>query len=133
VELRSPRELLVWLVGLPGSIGRITTNGVVTTYTDPSINTSPPLGITAGPDGALWFTNLSNNSIGRITTSGVVSNYTDPSINYPQYIAAGPDGALWFANSGNNSMCRARSLLSWTGRQRLPSAFSQTGETPTRR
>ena len=27
-------------------------------------------GITAGPDGALWFTNYGNNSIGRITTAG---------------------------------------------------------------
>ena len=26
------------------------------------------MGITAGPDGALWFTNCGNNSIGRITT-----------------------------------------------------------------
>src|ERR1700691_4982033 len=27
-----------------------------------------PVGITAGPDGALWFTNFHNNSIGRSTT-----------------------------------------------------------------
>ena len=64
------------------SIGRITTAGVVTNYTDPSIN--EPEGITAGPDGALWFTNNGNNSIGRITTAGVVTNYTDPSISSPE-------------------------------------------------
>jgi IPT/TIG domain len=28
-----------------------------------------PYGITAGPDGALWFTNAGNNSMGRITTA----------------------------------------------------------------
>ena len=78
--------------------GRITTSGVVSTYTDPSID--DPSGITAGPDGALWFTNAGNNSIGRITTSGVVSTYTDPSIDLPEAIAAGPDGALWFVNDG---------------------------------
>ena len=50
---------------------------MVTNYTDPSFNF--PSGITAGPDGALWFTN--DNSIERITTDGVVSNYTDPSID----------------------------------------------------
>ena len=50
------------------SIGRITTTGMVTNYTDPSINN--PLGITAGPDGALWFTNHGNDSIGRITPIG---------------------------------------------------------------
>ena len=30
-------------------------------------------GITAGPDGALWFTNRDNDSIGRITTSGAIT------------------------------------------------------------
>ena len=81
------------------SVGRITTGGVITSYTDPSIN--GPYGITAGPDGALWFTNVGNYSIGRITTGGVVTNYSDPSINFPLAIAAGPDGALWFTNYGS--------------------------------
>jgi streptogramin lyase len=27
------------------------------------------VGITVGPDGALWFANNGNNSIGRITTA----------------------------------------------------------------
>jgi virginiamycin B lyase len=76
------------------SIGRITTAGKVTTYTDPSI--SRPAWIAAGPDGALWFTNYGNNSIGRITTAGKVTTYTDPSISLPYGIAAGTDGALWF-------------------------------------
>ena len=59
------------------SIGRITTSGVVTNYTSPTIDLTYGGSITAGPDGALWFTNLGNNSIGRITTSGVVTNYTN--------------------------------------------------------
>ncbi len=85
------------------SIGRITTSGVVTQYTDPTIDF--PHSITTGPDGALWFTN-SNNSIGRITTDGVVTNYTDPSIDAPQGITTGPDGALWFTNGYGNSIGR---------------------------
>ena len=59
-------------------------------------------GITAGPDGALWFTNYQNNSIGRITTGGVVTNYTGTGISAPRGITAGPDGALWFTNTGNS-------------------------------
>ena len=51
----------------------------VTTFSDPSI--SYPYAITTGPDGALWFTDIDNNSIGRITTAGVVTEYTDPSIS----------------------------------------------------
>ncbi len=44
-----------------------------------------PDGVTTGPDGALWFTNLSNNSIGRITTSGVNTNFTARGIDDPRH------------------------------------------------
>ena len=84
------------------SVGRITTGGAVSSYTDPSVDF--PYGIASGPDGALWFANNSNNSIGRITTGGVIGDYTDPSIRGPVGIAAGPDGALWTANGGNSSI-----------------------------
>jgi virginiamycin B lyase len=88
--------------GDPGSIGRITTAGVVTFFTDPRI--SEPDWITAGPDGALWFTNGAGGgftfaSIERITTSGTLTTFTAPSISEPAGIATGPDGALWFVNS----------------------------------
>ena len=57
-----------------------------------------PAGITAGPDGALWFTEIGANKIGRITTLGVVTNeFTVPTANSdPVFISVGPDGALWF-------------------------------------
>jgi len=93
----------LWFTNYYNLIGRITTSGVVTTYTDPS--GSGTGSITAGPDGALWFIN-GINSIGRITTAGVVTTYTDPGIANPQEITAGPDGALWFTNAGNNSIGR---------------------------
>ena len=78
-----------------GSIGRITTSGTVTDYTDPGF--SHPQRITAGPDGALWFTQ-GDDAIGRITTTGKITVYTVPGISNPQGITAGPDGALWFTN-----------------------------------
>jgi virginiamycin B lyase len=34
--------------------------------------------ITAGPDGALWFTEFTVSKIGRITTAGVVTEYSIP-------------------------------------------------------
>ena len=76
----------------------------VTNFTGTGID--EPDGITAGPDGALWFTNPANNSIGRITTSGTVTNYTGTGIDDPDGITAGPDGALWFTNFNNNSIGR---------------------------
>ena len=66
--------------------------GVITNYTGTGI--SDPNYITAGPDGALWFTNLGNDSIGRITTSGIVTNYTGAGIGDPYAITVGPDGAV---------------------------------------
>jgi len=44
---------------------------VITEFTVPT-GSSFPLGIAAGPDGALWFTENSANKIGRITTPVVV-------------------------------------------------------------
>ncbi len=92
----------LWFVGQSGYdsglIGRMTTTGAFTFYTDSSGFT--PDEITTGPDGALWFSDTDGNLVGRITTAGAITNYTDPSIIGPSGIAAGPDGALWFANTG---------------------------------
>ena len=56
---------------LRNKIGRITTAGAVTEYTVPTGGANPT-GITAGPDGALWFTESNANKIGRITTGGTL-------------------------------------------------------------
>ena len=47
--------------------------GVVTLFTDPGFANA--LGITAGPDGNLWFTDTDTDSIGRITPSGAVTMF----------------------------------------------------------
>ena len=55
------------------------------------------LGITSGPDGALWFTQELASRIGRITTGGKQSSFKTTTANAePQSITAGPDKALWF-------------------------------------
>ncbi len=84
-------------------IGRITTAGSADEYTNATI--SGPDGIAAGADGALWFTNLGDNSIGRITTAGAVAAFPGL-INGPVGIAAGADGALWFTNYTDDSIGR---------------------------
>jgi hypothetical protein len=78
-------------------IGRITTSGTATEF---SMSGGQPLGITAGPDGNLWFTE-GIGEIGRITPSGVVTEFIVPSSRTPADqditgITAGPDGNLWF-------------------------------------
>jgi streptogramin lyase len=57
----------LWFTNNNDVIERITTAGVVSNYTDPTIR--EPYAITAGPDGNIWFTNVGNNSIGRVSIS----------------------------------------------------------------
>ena len=81
------------------SLGSAQTVGV-TAYPVPTPN-GGPAGITAGPDGALWFTERAGNRIGRITTPGAITEYPIPTAGArPFGITVGPDGALWFTESG---------------------------------
>ena len=74
--------------------------GGIAVYQDKSGHN--PIGIVAGSDGALWYTNAGPSpSIGRITTAGKITHYTDPRLTRPFGIAAGPDGALWFTNGSD--------------------------------
>src|SRR5260370_38884686 len=59
---------------------------------------SVPTGITAGPDGALWFSEDLNNKIGRITTDGVITEFPNAGTDLSG-ITSGPDGALWFTDN----------------------------------
>ena len=60
-------------------------------------HSSSPYGLTAGPDGAVWFAECNGNKIGRITTAGVITEYPLPEGgSCPTQITSGPDGAMWF-------------------------------------
>ncbi len=72
---------------------------------DPIVGGAPE-GITAGPDGALWFTE-GRGQIGRLTTSGQLREFRLPAVvSTPWGITAGPDGALWFTEYEANSIGR---------------------------
>jgi len=55
--------------GEAGFIGRITTNGAMTIYSEPGIGLSGTADLIAGPDGSMWLTNYSGDSVERIATS----------------------------------------------------------------
>jgi virginiamycin B lyase len=68
---------------------------------------SQPYEIVTGPDGALWFTELSGNKIGRVTTAGVITEFAVPTNGgQPTGIVAGPDGNLWFTEAGGGKIGR---------------------------
>ncbi|MGY2897014.1 virginiamycin B lyase family protein [Deinococcus sp. UYEF24] len=82
---------------------------VFSDYSVPTDN-SALAGITAGPDGNLWFVENGSDQIGRITTTGVVKNeYSVPitgSSSGLLNIVTGPDNALWFTENNANRIGR---------------------------
>ena len=85
-------------------IGRISPSGSITEFPLPTANSYSD-GITTGPDGNLWFTEVLVNQqhtiigskIGRISPSGSITEFPLPTANsYPDGITSGPDGNLWF-------------------------------------
>jgi streptogramin lyase len=66
---------------------------------------SGPQGITAGPDGNLWFAENATNQIGRITPTGTITEFPiTTSGSDPAGIVAGPDGNLWFTEFFGNKI-----------------------------
>ena len=77
---------------------------------------SLPTGITAGPDGNVWFTDQGNLnlqtspptvlSIGLITPTGAISQFSLSARPFqgPSGIVTGPDGALWFTVGLTNNV-----------------------------
>jgi streptogramin lyase len=54
-----------------------TTGGPVVSEFDTGLTSGVSLwGITAGPDGNLWFTEESHNAVGRITPGAVITEFT---------------------------------------------------------
>jgi len=95
--------------GYTDAIGRITTSGAVTLFTNGLTTGDPAVhDITLGPDGNVWFTEEFANKIGRITTSGVITEFSigiTPNANLVD-ITAGPDGNVWFTEYGANRIGR---------------------------
>ncbi|MDB5619894.1 hypothetical protein [Tardiphaga sp.] len=66
-----------------------------------------PRGITVGPDGHIWFTELAANKIGRVTLTGAFTEFEIPTENAQAYgIVTGPDQNLWFTESGAGKIGR---------------------------
>jgi len=70
---------------------------VITEYPIPT-PTSVPIGVAAGPDGNVWFTESNRyvEQVGRITPAGLVTEFHMNSNVMPQLITSGADGNLWF-------------------------------------
>ena len=76
---------------------------LVTEFTLPA-GSSSPAGITAGPDGNLWFTETGTNKIGEIDRRLTLHRVHAPRRHSPYGITTGPDGNLWFTEFGTSKI-----------------------------
>ena len=96
-------------LGVVGAPGLAAAQVVVTEFPVITSN-SQPSGITAGPDGNLWFTEAAAGTIGRITPAGFVTEFPVLTAgSQPQSITTGPDGRLWFTEFLGNRIGRMSS------------------------
>lgn len=104
----------VWMTGdgATNYLARVSAGGkLIATY--PTGGT--PDSITAGPDGAMWFTEADGNAVGRITRGGVINTFPVPIPGAgPRGIALGADGALWVTLFRANQVARLTTGGTWT-------------------
>src|SRR5579872_5201098 len=125
-----PRRLRLGLfAGLLTSLAFAPLRAQYTEYVILNLQAKQPSGITAGPDGAMWFTGELPSAIATITSSqqGFTNVYAYQLPNptsYPMAITSGPDGALWFTEYGANKIGRITTHGSIT-EYPIPTANSQ--------
>ncbi len=99
-------------------IGRISTSGEVTEFSEGIDEDSGLSGIALGPDGNLWFTEFNARQIGRITPVGVVTEFSAGiSANAsPNEIVAGPpgDNHLWYTDLNGRRIGRVNAATGTT-------------------
>src|SRR5207248_2546691 len=94
-------------------IVRITPAGTFTEFTIPT-GVSGPVGIAAGPDGNLWFTEDTTSKIGLVG-AGVPA----PSVRAPSVTGSG--------EQGTQQVCQGDQWAQWAGQPPSYSAFSFDG------
>ena len=117
----------LWLgMGGTGAIGRMTTSGVVTTFPIPG-GGAVAMGLTAGPDGNVWFTyeSGSGGGLGRVSPAGTFSMFPlSPPARGVFGITSGPDGNLWFTEAGAGNAIGKISVAGAITEYRLPAPGS---------
>jgi virginiamycin B lyase len=79
-------------------------SGNTISYAIPTTS-SMPMGITSGPDGALWFAESAAGKIGEVTTSGTFTEYVIPTGGSGVLsVTPGPNNTLWFTEPNTNKI-----------------------------
>jgi virginiamycin B lyase len=98
---------------LSPAVGLVTLDGVVTAFRSSDMKPDSEVdGVTAGPDGNLWFTykdvDHSDAAIGRLTPAGQITLYRKGLLDdaQPGHIIPGPSGDLWFTDDDEGALGR---------------------------
>jgi len=108
---RSPAPLLIFIFGFLSVItwGRtpVWAGVAIDEFAIPT-PISGPTGITAGPDGNIWFCESEADQIGRVDPQGTnFQEFPLPNAgSLPEEITVGPDGNLWFTEENGNRIGR---------------------------
>lgn len=91
--------------GTQAAVARISLSGTFTEFTTPAMSTCAG-GITTGPDGNIWMTDVVNNFVFKMTPAGVFTKYTITGGGGGAIsIAAGHDGNIWVSDCITGSGC----------------------------
>jgi virginiamycin B lyase len=96
----------MWLSDSAGKVGEVSAAGSISMFTVPG--NGAPQGMTAGPDGAMWFDQFSTGGIARVAIDGSsILSFPIPTASaQPRHIVQAPDGTLWFTEFGGNKIGR---------------------------
>ena len=81
-------------------VGEITPAGTFTEYSTPFSG----FGITAEPDGNIWFTAYHGDAVGKVTPSGIVTTYSNLDQGDYRGLISGPGGDLWVSEVSHNKI-----------------------------
>jgi virginiamycin B lyase len=96
----------MWFTELAGrNIARIDPKGKIKEFPVPG--QLGIAGITAGPDGNLWFTQPDISEVDTMSPTGDFGK-TYSTLPYPFGITAGPDGNIWFCEGFGNAIGRIK-------------------------
>ncbi len=86
------------------NLGRFVAPSTLTDYPVPG--NSAVFDVTAGADGAVWFSEQDAHELGRIDHTGAITEYSVGSSLRPAVIVNGPDGNIWFLDQGAGKIAK---------------------------
>ena len=129
-EIAMGPDKALYFTNYSNFIGRMTTGGTISIFSDQNPSSSLILNVALGPDKRLWFADYYGH-VGTMTPAGGYTMYSTSASastgTHAQWITAGPDGAMWFLSLQGSSSVIYRITTSGhvTNSYAIPTANAQ--------